>query len=503
MQRSFPALCFALLWLNAACHRTAPTARPDQHPGSPAPSEALAPPERSSATPTPVKATPTGAWTHSFAAFRGAAGAPGATQEMRLALERRGATVEALYAAMDCSDSADPGAPIKATALHGEMKDTVRFVVAEDPETTTSGASLEGRILGDDHVEGTWKAKEGDAPVPFTAARFAPLGAESERFDRSFEGRLGAASHIRAELRRAGEELRGSYRYGHSQHDLLLEGTLAEPDSAFALRETGDKGALTGRIEGIFLGPELALARWSSRTNTRTFPIYLKGAGRYAAVTLEGGARVVADDILALSHCSGQDNGVFPRVVDLVPPAAEATLNGALRDAAREHLVSVADCEAARDEGVAPWTDLGYAVTPTRKGGFALQLDWFIKRGGATGAHGRTCVVADMARGTLVNLRTLLTAEGRQKLGSLLAAATLKFYDAANLARVPLAAEEVEVNRAAVCATPGGLLLQLEPRPAGPGHNWDHVEVELTAREARPLFEANPITDALFEERGG
>ncbi len=258
-----------------------------------------------------------------------------------------------------------------------------------------------------------------------------------------------------------------------------------------------------GGFEGIFLGPELALARWSSRTNTRTFPIYLKGAGRYAAVTLEGGARVVADDILALSHCSGQDNGVFPRVVDLVPPAAEATLNGALRDAAREHLVSVADCEAARDEGVAPWTDLGYAVTPTRKGGFALQLDWFIKRGGATGAHGRTCVVADMARGTLVDLRTLLTAEGRQKLGSLLAAATLKFYDAADLARVPLAAEEVEVNRAAVCATPGGLLLQLEPRPAGPGHNWDHVEVELTAREARPLFEANPITDALFEERGG
>jgi hypothetical protein len=37
----------------------------------------------------------------------------------------------------------------------------------------------------------------------------------------------------------------------------------------------------------------------------------------------------------------------------------------------------------------------------------------------------------------------------------------------------------------------------------GAGHNWDHVEVELSGREARPLFEASGLVDTLFGERGG
>jgi len=498
MSRPFPLLGLALF--TAACHRPSPAPSPDEHPGAASSSVAMASAEPASAASAVAKA-PSGPWTHGFAAFRGTVGASGATREVRLALERRAGSVEALYGVLEHGEAGDS---IKAVTLHGEMKDPSRFVVEEQLESPSKGALLEGRLIGDDRVEGAWRGKESDAPVPFAVTRFAPLagaGAD-ERFDGSFEGRLGAASRIRAELHRSAGELRGSYRYAHSQHDMILDGTVAAPDGSFALRETGDKGAVTGRIEGIFLGHDLVLGRWSSRTATHTFPIYLKSAGRYAAVALEGGARVIADDILALSHCSGQDNGVFPRVVDLAPPAAEATLNGALRDAAREHLVTIKDCEAARDEGIAPWTDLGYAVTPTRKGGFALQLDWFVN-GGARGNHGRTCLVADTAQGRLVDLRGLLTTESRKKLGALLAAATLKFYEASELARVPLAAADVDVSRAAACAIPGGLLLQLEPRPPGAGHNWDHVEVELPAREALPLFEKNDLVDALFDERGG
>jgi hypothetical protein len=495
--RPLQPAALAVALVAVACHRSTPSPSPDRPAGAAPSSSTLAASEPASTTIGAAKAPPTGPWTHGFAAFRGTVGAPGATAEVRLALERRGTTLEALYRA---GDHGEPGESVKAVALHGEMKDTSRFVLEELVGVEGKGAIVEGRIVGEDRVEGTWKAREGDAPLPFAAARFAPLGAAGERFDASYEGRLGAASRIRAELYRAAEELRGSYRYGHSQRDLLLEGAVSEPDGSFALRETGDKGAVTGRIEGIFLGRDLALGRWSSRTNARTFPIHLQTAGRYAAVALEGGARVIADDILALSHCSGQDNGVFPRVINLAPPAAEAALNGALRDAAREHLVTIKDCEAAREEGVAPWTDLGYAVTPTRRGGFALQLDWFVN-GGARGNHGRTCLVADTAAGKLVDLRTLLTAEARKKLGALLGEATLKFYGKTELSGVPLAADDVEVARAAVCAIPGALLLQLEPRPPGAGHNWDHVEVELPAKEARPLFEKSDLVTGLFEER--
>ncbi len=492
-----PFLLFALA--AAACRSSTPSPSPDKASGSALVPAALASAEPSTTTGA-VQAPPVGAWTHGFAAFRGTLGAPGATQEMRLALERRGATLEALYGPPDPVTSGARGEPVKAVALHGEMKDASRFVLEEQSGLETKGATAEGRLVGEDRVEGTWKGKDGDAPLPFTATRFAPLGGPGERFDASYEGRLGAASRIRAEMRRAGQALGGSYRYGHSQHDLLLDGAITEPDGAFSLRETGDKGALTGRVEGIFLGRDLVLARWSSRTNLRTFPLYLESAGRYAAVSLEGGGRVLAADILALSHCSGQDNGVFPRLVDLPSPAAEATLNGALRDAAREHLVSVKECEDAKDQGLAPWTDLGYAVTPTRRGGFALQLDWFVN-GGARGNHGRSCVVADVAAGKLVDLRGLLTAEARKKIGALLAEATLKFYGAAELSRVPLAAEDVDVGRAALCAIPGALLLQLEPRPPGAGHNWDHVEVEVPAAEARALFEKSDLAGALFDER--
>jgi hypothetical protein len=436
-----------------------------------------------------------------FAAFRGTLRGPandgGAPQEMRIAFDRRVGSLDALYGS---KEPGEPGEQAKTITFHGEMLDASRFVLEEQAGVDTKGARVEGRFAGNDRVEGTWKGGEDDAGMLFSATRFAPLAGAGGAFDASYEGRLAKATRLRAELHRAGGALHGVYRYSPGRQDLHLNGTVSEPAGVFTMRETTDRGVETGRIEGIFLGRDLAFGRWSAPDLSRIFPVSLKAAGRYAPVALEGGGRVVPEDMLAISRCAGQDNGVFPRVADLASKPAETSLNRALREASRAHLVSAKDCEDAKqDDGIAPWTDVGYAVTTSHPGVFALQLDWFVN-GGAHGNHGRTCLAADTTAGKLVDLGGLLTAEARKKLGGLLTEATLKYYGVTDLARVPLAAAAVDVGKAALCALPDSLLVQLEPRP--PGHNWDRIELELPAEEARPLFDKSDLADALFGQRG-
>lgn len=492
-----PSLLLSIALLVTACPRSVPDASPEAT--FTAASSSVPHASAAASAPTPGSATtaaPTGPWAPGFAAFHGTLHGPSETQEMRLAFDRRGAVLEALYGS---AQPGEQGEQVKTIAFHGEMRDRERFVLEEQVGVDTKGATVQGRFVGDDRVEGTWKGSEDATGFLFSATRFAPLAGLGDAFDASYEGRLGKATRLRAELHRAGTVLQGTYRYAPGRQDLQLHGTVTEPAGLFALRETTESGAETGRIEGIFLGRDLAFGRWSTPDHTRVFPISLRSAGRYAPVALEGGGRVMPDEILALSRCAGQDNGVFPRVTGLAAKAAETALNQALHEAARAHLVSAKDCEdAKKDEGIAPWTDVGYAVTATHPGVFALELDWFVN-GGAHGNHGRTCFAADTTAGKLVDLRALLTPDARKKLGGLLSEATLKYYGVTELARVPLAKADVDVSRAALCALPGALLVQIEPRP--PGHNWDRVELELPAVEARPLFDKSDLADALFGER--
>lgn len=485
-----PLQLLVLATLAAACRRPVPDASADTTSTVAPSSSALgsaAPPASAEAS----TAAPTGAWAPGFAAFRGTLGK---TQEIRLAIERRGTSLHALYGSKEPGEA---GEQARTTKLRGEMRDASRFVLDEQVGADAKGAVIEGRFNGRGHVEGTWKSKEDDAGLPFSAERFAPLLGAGDTFDAAYEGKLGNATRLRAELHRAGGKLHGVYRYAFSRQDLTLEGTISEPAGSFTLRETNAHGLVTGRIDGIFLGRDLALARWFAPDGERSFQIHLKTAGRYAPVALEGGGRVVAEDILSMSPCPGQDNGVYPRVTGLAAKPTEEALNRALRDTVHEHLVSLKECEDAKqDHGVAPWTDLGYTVTTTGKGVFAVELSWFVN-GGALGKHGRSCFVASTASGKLTDLRRLLTPEGKKKLGGLLSEATLKFYGATDLAQVPLAAAAVGVGAAALCPLQGTLVVQLEPRP--PGHNWDHVEVEVVAKEARTLFEKSELVDALFE----
>lgn len=476
------ALLFGAVLLAGACDRPSRDAVPGTS-GSRA-SETLATAASSGAAkPAPAPEE------HVFTGFRGTLGHK---QELRMALARSGTRLRALVGP---GGAAAEGDKASISVLAGEMKDNTRFVLQEP-----KAASVEGRFVEGGRIEGSWKDPKSRKPLAFSAAPLAPFGPGDDAFDGSFEGQLGKKSRIRAELHRAGTTLNGLYRYARSRDDLKLEGTLTPSTGVFSLRETEPHGKLTGRLDGILIGRDLALGRWSSPDGKRSFDVELRPGRPYLPITtLQGGAKVLPEEDIREVSPGCRVELVYPKATGLASKEAEGKLNSALMTEAKRHGIDKEVCEGHQKEEMEWSAEVQSRVVPKGKGFFGVRFDWSAFLGGAHGTYGSSCFVADTGRGALVNLSALFAPDGKKELARLVNEALRKEHGVTDLTEAGFFVREAEISDGtALCVTAKGLTVEFQHYEVTP-HVMPAPHVDIPAKDARTLFVKVDLTSAVFE----
>ncbi|HSQ66790.1 MAG TPA: hypothetical protein VLM85_26405 [Polyangiaceae bacterium] len=349
--------------------------------------------------------------------FFAAAGKLYKTGRFTFGLERRGGEARALF-------SADGRKPTwmrgQATASPGGF----HFVVDQPARNDQPGLHAEGDVAHGAVTSLSVRDRDPKMKTPLPTA-IEPLA--SPDFAQTYAGSLGPRLRVRAKLERKGSKLTGVYRYARSTQDLRLDGHV-DAGLVFALDERGEKGAVTGHFDGVLLGSDAALARWSSPDGKRTYPVTLAGGAAYPEIhPLAQGGRVVPQEKFTEVAPSCEDTRIVPALQGLPSASGQASINRALSamaDAFGPPLTRD-DCKGATEE--LPYQhEQGYAVLGERPGYVGLQLSLEEFTGGAHGNYAARCVVVDLAKSEVVRLGQQLTPVGRAKLESLVIASLQK-----------------------------------------------------------------------------
>ena len=365
-----------------------------------------------------------------FTAYQGTIGKD---RTVLLGLERRG---DELFALLVEGQG-------EAVALDGHMKDDGHFVLDEHAGKGRKGSQLEGAFDPDGKIALTLKDPKAKAPAKLTVAQHAPFATGTDTFEESYLGSLGNKLRVRVKWTRDKHLLTGVYRYTHSKSDLRLEGTVIASSGVFNVTEKNAKGDVTGRFAGVFLDPRHVLGRWYSADRARSLPLELRGGEAYPeALALLGGGKLTPQEDSGDRGKACKAQRIFPSFDGLPTKTAQASLNRALQS--HNGPPSADDCDGATED--LPYEfESGYTVTGQKPGYVGLSLSGYTFTGGAHGMYGVECVVADLSKGTLTHLGTVLTTEGRAKLEGMVNDELRKQFSVTKLTDADFFDDEVKI----------------------------------------------------------
>lgn len=380
----------------------------------------------------------------------------------------------------------------EVVTLTGTWSQDGHVVLAQPVVGDKSGVSFDGRVEGG-RLVGEWRDPPAK-PMPIAATRLAPFEA-GRAFTHSYVGSLGATTRIRAQLTvKADGKASGVYRYPKSQANMTLLGKVDRSDGTFVLDESAPSGAVTGRIEGIFLGPEHVFARWTSPDRAKTFPVMLRDAPSYPEILpLGSGGKIVPQEDSFEEGRLCSITRMFPRLEGTAAGPREKALNAALKREAGG--LSKDGCQISEMD-LRYEAETTYAVTAQRKTALGFRYQFYEFSGGAHGMHGISCPVADLKSDKLVKLTPkMLTTAGRATLLARIKKELLgKGSDAASFGITDIALGD----ETTLCVDHDDLVVQFQVYEIGP-YAMGAPTVKVPRAAAHALFTPSPLVDVLFK----
>jgi hypothetical protein len=453
--------------------------KPKEQPKESAPAP-VAPPPASQGSDAAAPAAAPHAVTSEFFVFADVATFP----DVRIALERRGDEVTVAVETR-----------IGLQILRGVVKGTRLTATEPTVATRARAASFEGELTAT-RLTGQFKDPNAKQAVKFAGDALAAF--KDAEYKETYVGALGPKLQIRAMLARDKEKLTGVYRYARSGEDLHVTGVV-RADGQFNLHETTAAGTMTGSFEGIFVRRDEVLARWWSADGTRSFLVVLEHGVAYLdsvdggdrpqtsgdVVALEGGGRIIPK---SARQSSCDFSAVYPQVVALKSKATEDALNAQLRGIVPGSDEEGEGVECGSDEGPGgggPGSHTGYRVD-TQRGRY---LGLAIVESGYKAVHryfrSTSCYVADLETGSVDEVSSLLTPQGRDKLAKMVSERDGHPEDS-----------DADPPKSALCLDRNGLRVDFDELEAT--RLWAPGPVNFTRDEVRGLFQPNELTKGLF-----
>jgi hypothetical protein len=241
------------------------------------------------------------------------------------------------------------------------------------------------------------------------------LSADLAKLDSGFTLRLGDIP-ARAQIRSDHGTVSGYYRYGRSETDLALAGTV-DASGHFELTERAEGAVVTGRWSGVFLGRGAAAGVWSSADGKKQLPLTMRSAPPLAALVVpDGGPGVLAtieekDEERPAGH--GCTNSLtWSNVMGLVPAARNKLVN----DHIRALLAQQETVQCSGTEDMLPWsTNIGVTVASQAPGFMGLTIGEGSYTGGAHPSSSVSCELLDTHTGKAVSLLDVLGPAALEK----------------------------------------------------------------------------------------
>jgi hypothetical protein len=354
-------------------------------------------------------------------------------------------------------------------------------------------STFDGQLTGDT-ATGTWAPKRG-SKRPFTLGKNTPFDPRSPDFDRGYAGSIDGKNRVRAQLKRTGDKIEGYYRYSRSKDDLRLAGLIDATTGRFDLRETDSKGTVTGQLKGLALSPQVLAGEWLSSDGKRSLPLVLSASKPLPRVQSFGDIKVVPKESESQLAPFCSVSSTYP-ALDKEDSKNKLALNSRLKGLGliREQK---SFCEGAT-AGLPYTAESQYDVHATKsKKYLGFSFSSYSYSGGAHGMYDSICHVADLDKGTLTQLGTLLTPEGRPRLTALAVRKLLAENKVTKLTDAGFFEDEIKLaDTPNLCVTDQGFVLSFGLYEISP-YSMGTPEVSLTAAELAPLLQKNELTDAI------
>jgi hypothetical protein len=411
----------------------------------------------------------------SYAVF---AGPLGPKTSFRLAIERSGADVRAVF---------DMGAPL---AMIGKMTDDTHVRVQSAKVAKGEKPATLNAELGASSLTGTFTDAIGNSQkLASTSAAALPA-----TFDGEYVGTIGKL-FVRAKLSRHTGALSGVYRYAASPSDLELDGTVHD-DRRFELAEKSS-GKVTGKIVGAFASTGGILGQWQSADSppAKTAPLSLeRGSGYPETRTYDEGLVLYAQERM-IEGKGCRTDVVFPQIRGV----ADAARMKAVNDYLRGDIGKTKSCEGPESSALADFDSAeGYALDTTKGRFVGLRRSGYSYAGGAHGIGGSQCDVVDAKAVTHFQLASKLSEPGRAKLSDLVVAALAKQYKVAKLTDANFLDDKVTITKDSdLCLGEEWVEVSFNAYDIGPS-DLGPQQARFPFAQVKDLFVKDDVTAAMF-----
>jgi hypothetical protein len=394
------------------------------------------------------------------------------------------------------------------TEFYGKATDTTHFSVRQvDVAKPKDAIAITGTLSADGKVVAATLKDPGAGKTLELHGNARPLDPSLAKTTFELEGHLGGRL-IRMKIHRNSAKLEGVYRYARSAEEIALTGSIADEDGSFELVESV-RGKPTGRFVGVIASIDGALATWSSPDGSRSYPVVMAADHEGYPEIVDLGLGLTLYPQERRSTVNDCDVDVFyPQIRGARDTAKQAQLNALLKgdreeprpcEAPSERPCDDDDPDCARPLGRS-FHEEGYALTTKTRGRFVgLEQSEFWYGAGAAHPNGdKTCTVLDTRTLSQIQLASMLTDDGRAKLGDRVTA-TLQ-GGGPKLTEQDYREDSVAISPTTnMCLTDKEIVVSFRRYEVAP-YFMGEPEVSVPKTELRPFFEKGETLDALFSQ---